>query len=57
MSLCRINLFDVFILSLLFFLSQKTTMKKRGQIKCGGDVPDHHGIGCCTISICPLLVS
>lgn len=38
MSLCRINLFVVFI---LFFLSQKNqqTTKKRGQIKCGGNVP------------------
>lgn len=36
--LCRINLFCLYF---VFFLSQKKqqTIKKREQIKCGGDVP------------------
>lgn len=54
MSLCRINLFLYFVFVIFCFTQNN---EKRGQIKCGGDVPDHHGIRCCCISICSPLVS
>lgn len=53
--LCRINLlFSVFFLS---FKKKKTNSGKIGQIKCGGAITDHHGIGCCSMSICSFLGS
>lgn len=52
--LCRINL----LLSLSFsFLKKKKNSGKIGQIKCGGAILDHHGIGCCSMSICSSLGS
>lgn len=48
--LCRINL-------LLSFSFLKKNSGKIGQIKCGGAIIDHHGIGCCSMSICSSLGS